>query len=96
MANLQELGRALYCQYYQKLPLGGIVRTTVAESRTISAGFFGVGLPHLGVEALIAMANKLLMHYGCNMAKGKLMQKVYCLLFVEVGLSFQPLQESYD
>jgi hypothetical protein len=68
----------------------------MAESRTINAGFYGVGLPHLGVEALIAMTNKLLMHYGCNMAMGKLMKKLYSLLFVEVGLSFQPLQESYD
>jgi hypothetical protein len=42
------------------------------------------------------MANKLLMHYGCNLATGKLMQRLYSLLFVEVGLSFQPLQESYD
>jgi hypothetical protein len=42
------------------------------------------------------MANKLLMHYGCNTATRKLMQKLYSLLFVEVGLLFQPLQESYN
>jgi hypothetical protein len=95
-ANLQELDRALHCQYYQILPLGGILCTTTAESRTIDAGFYGVGLPHLGVEVLIAMTNKLLMHYGCNMAMGKLMKKLYSLLFVDVGLSFQPLQESND
>jgi hypothetical protein len=41
------------------------------------------------------MANKLLMHYKCNTAIGKLMQKMYSLLFVEVRLSFQTLQESY-
>jgi hypothetical protein len=58
----------------------------MAESRTIDAGFYGVGLPHLGGEALIAMTNKLLMLYGCNMATGKLMQKLFSLLFVEVGL----------
>ena len=71
-ANLCKLDRALHRQYYQILPLGGIVRTTMAESRTIDAGFYGVGLPHLGGEALIAMTNKLLMHYGCNTATGKL------------------------
>ena len=70
-ANLCKLDRALHRQYYQILPLGGIVRTTMAESRTIDAGFYGVGLPHLGGEALIAMTNKLLMHYGCNTAMGK-------------------------
>jgi hypothetical protein len=42
------------------------------------------------------MANKLLMHYGCNMAMGKLMQALYSLLFVKVGLLFQPLQEPYE
>jgi hypothetical protein len=42
------------------------------------------------------MTNKLLMHYRCNTATGKLMQKLYSLLFVETGLSFQPLQESYN
>jgi hypothetical protein len=85
-ANLCEFDRALHRQYYQILPLGGILCTTTAESRTIDAGFYGVGLPHLGVEVLIAMTNKLLMHYGCNTAMGKLMQKMYSLLFVEVGL----------
>jgi hypothetical protein len=85
----------LHHQYYQILPLGGIVHTTTVRSRTIDAGFFGVGLPHLGVEALIAMANKLLMHYGCQTATGRFMQTSLSLLFVELGLSFQPLQESY-
>jgi hypothetical protein len=44
--------------------------TTPVESWTIDAGFYGIGLPHLGVEAVIAMTNKLLMHYGCNTAMG--------------------------
>jgi hypothetical protein len=42
------------------------------------------------------MSNKLLMHYGCQTAVGKLMQTSYSLLFLELGLSFHPLQESYD
>ncbi len=58
-------------------------------------GFFGVGFPHLGVEALIAMSNKLLMHYGCQTVTGRFMQTLYSLLYVELGLSFQPLQEQY-
>jgi hypothetical protein len=68
MATLDELENALHKQYYQILPLGRVVRTTTVASRTINAGFFGVGLPHIGVEALVATANKLLMHYGCNTA----------------------------
>jgi hypothetical protein len=65
-------------------------------SRTINTDFLGAGLPHLRVEVLIAMANKLLMHYGCQMATGRFMQTLYSLLYVELGLLFQPLQEWYD
>ncbi len=63
---------------------------------TIDASFFGVGLPHLGVEALVAMSNKLLMHYGCQTVTGWFMHASLSLLFVELGVSFQPLQESYE
>jgi hypothetical protein len=35
------------------------------------------------------------MHYGCRMAIGRFMQTSHSLLFVKLGLSFQPLQESY-
>jgi hypothetical protein len=66
------------------------------ESRTIDARFYVVGLPHLGIEVLVASTNKLLMHFGCSTATGKLLQTSYSLFFVELGLSFQPLQESYE
>ncbi len=66
----KELSKAFHQQYYQILPPGGIVRTTTVECCTIDSGFYGMGLLHLGVEALIAMSNKLLMHYGCNAATG--------------------------
>jgi hypothetical protein len=69
-SHIQELSMVLHCQYYQILPLGGIVHTTTVESCTINLGFYGVGLPHLEVEALTAISNKLLMHYGCNTTTG--------------------------
>ena len=69
---------------------------TPVGSRAIDAGFFGVGLPHLGVEALVAMSNKLLMHCGCDTATGRLMQVSYHLFYLELGLSFHPMQESYQ
>ncbi len=75
-ATFHDLESALQRQYYQILPLCGVVCTTLVRSRTIDAGFFGVGLPHLGVEALIAMANKLLVHYGCHTATGQFMQHI--------------------
>ncbi len=94
-ATLDELKNALHRQYYQILPLRGVVQTTTVASRTIDAVFFGVGLPNLGIEALVATTNKLLMHYGCNTATGKLLQTSYSIFFVKASLSFQPLQESY-
>jgi hypothetical protein len=84
----------LHWQYYQILPLCGVVRSTLVDNRLIDAGFFGVGLPHLRVEALIAMLNKLLMHYGCDTATGRFMQVSYSLFYLELGLLFQPMQES--
>jgi hypothetical protein len=78
------------------MPLGGIIRTTTVESHTINLGFYGVGLPHLGVGALIAILNKILMHYGYDTATGQFTQASYPLFLVELGISFQPLQESYS
>ena len=60
----------------------------------IDSGFYGVGLPHIGVEATIAMTNKLLMHFGCSTVTGSFMQISYSLLLVELGISFQ-LQMEY-
>ncbi len=59
------------------------MRTTTVESRTIDAGFYGVGLPNLGIEELITMKNKLLMHYGGNMAMGKLTAYLLSLFWRE-------------
>jgi hypothetical protein len=64
-------------------------------SRTINPGFYGIGLPNLGVEALVAMSNKLLMHYGCDTAMGQFMRASHSLFLLELGILLQPLQESY-
>jgi len=58
-----------------------------------------VGLSHLGVEALIAMSNELLMHHGCDTPAGQLMQVGYscntCQLpFVHI-LQIRQLQKCY-
>ena len=94
-ASFDDLSNALRKQYYQILPFGGVVRTASTECRTIAPGFFGIGLPHLGVEALVAMSNKLLMHYGCDTATGRFMRASYSLFLLELGISAQPLQEPY-
>ena len=94
-ATYHELEQALHQQYYQILPLGGVVRHTTVGSRTIDSVFYGVGLPHIGIEAMIAMTNKLLMHFRCSTSTGRFMQISYSLLLVELCLSFQPLQMDY-
>jgi hypothetical protein len=66
------------------------------DSRMVDAGFFCPGLPHPGVEALIAMTNKLMMHYGCRLALGHFMKMSYSYFTLELGVSFQPLQASYS
>ncbi len=63
-ASFDDLSNALQKQYYQILPLGGVVQTANTESQMIAPGFFGIGLPHLGVEALVAMSNRLLSTAG--------------------------------
>ena len=75
--------------------LEGLYALQQSRAGQLMRASFGVGLPHLGVEALIAMAIKLLMHYGCQTATGWFMRTSLSLVFVELGLSFQPLQESY-
>ena len=42
------------------------------------------------------MSNKLLMHYGCNTATGSFMRASYSLFMLELGISLQPLQESFN
>jgi hypothetical protein len=91
-ATYDKLENALQKQYYQILPLGGIIRRAPLDSRMVDAGFFCPGLPHPGVEALIAMTNKLLMHYRCRLALGDFMKTSYSYLTLELGVSFQPLQ----
>jgi hypothetical protein len=65
-----ELEHSLQMQYYQILPLGGVIRTAPWDSSMVDAGFFCPEIPHPKVEALIAMANKIMMHYGCWRAGG--------------------------
>ena len=95
MATFAELAESLQSQYFKILPLGGVVRTAPRESRMIDSGFYGPGLPHPGVEALIGMSNKLLMHYGCKSAVGLMMKSSLELLKLEVGMGFQAMQLNY-
>ena len=53
------------------------------------------GCPHLGIECAIAQVNKLLMHYGCPSNLGLKYRASLEFMSIEMGVSDQPLQESY-
>ena len=72
------------------IPLGGVIRLAPKELRTISKGFYDID-----VECCISQTNKLLMHYGCPSSLGKFMQMSLNFMILEMGISTQPLQESY-
>ena len=78
--------------YGKMLPLGGIVSKANCGIRQLASGFYGTGLPHPGVEAMLEQVNKLLMHYGCQTVLGTELQTSLDLLVVDLGLSFQPFR----
>ena len=49
----------------------------------------------MGVECCVAQMNKFLMHYGCSSNLGFFMKMSVNFFILELGISFQPLQESY-
>ena len=95
LASWKQLSDCLDRQWWQILPLGGVVRTAPAAVRQLGLGFYGVGCPHPGIECLEAQLGKLLMHYGCSSSTGLRMQTSLAYLVLEMGVSLQPLQQSY-
>ena len=77
------------------MPKGGIRGTAPVQIRQLDRGFYGAGLPHPGVECFVSQVNKLLVHYGCKNAIGLELQVSMELLVVELGISTQPLRESF-
>jgi hypothetical protein len=95
MATLPELELVMLPFYRKMLPLGGIIWMASKGIRQLDQGFYGAGLPHPGVEAIVEQSNKLLTHYGCCTALDTELQTSIKLLLVELGMTFQPLQLSY-
>lgn len=96
ISPLKDLETCLHRQYYQLLPMGGLVRSAKVGIRTLNHGFFGAGLPHVGVEVTIQACNKLLMHYGCQSCLGILMKISMETFILEIGLYFQPFHLPYQ
>ena len=50
----------------------------------------------MGVECFVEQTNKLLMHYGCPSSVGVGCKVSLEYVILELGVSFQPLQVSYQ
>jgi hypothetical protein len=96
MATLSVLKSVLLPFHRKMLLLGGIVWTASKGIRQLDRGFYGAGLLHPDVEAIVKQSNKLLMHYSCQSSLGIKLQMSLGLLLVELGMSFQPLKLSYN
>ena len=95
-ARYLDLAECLMRQYYDLVPLGGIRRSANRMARQLDRGFFGMGCPHPGIECLSAQLSKILTHYGCDTAVGRLLQVSLELLILELGVSSQPFQVDYN
>ena len=94
-APWRELDDCLRQKWWQIVPMGGIIRSAPHQIRDMDLGFYGGGCKHVGVECLVAQANKMLMHYGCPSNDGLKLQASLEYLMIELGMSAQPLQVSY-
>ena len=77
------------------ISLGGVICTYPAWVCQKSCGFYGVGCQHVGVECFVEQTNKVLMHYGCPSKIGTKMKISMEYMILEIGISLQPLQDSY-
>ncbi len=82
--------------HYEILLMWGMHQSIRRELRQLDRGFFGVGLPHPGVECFVAQVDKLLTHYGCSSGLSIHMQVSMESLIIEGGVLCQVLSESYS
>ena len=95
-ASFQDLTSAMHRPYYRMAPIGGLIRSARRELRFLDTGFYGLGLPHWGIEALIEAYKKFYTHYGTNTVIGNQLQMSLEILICEVGVSPQPFTLDYS
>ena len=91
----KQLKSTLNKVWYKILPRGGVIRSA-PSFRQLSSGFFGVRCPHLGVKCLIQQVAKLHTHYGCRSNMGLKLKVSLETMAVEMGVSSQPPQQSFQ
>ena len=94
-ATWDKLDQCLRRIYWQLVPRGVARGSAAVPLCQLDRCFYRIGCPHPGVECLIAQLTKLLVHYGCQSGIEIHMQDTMELLITELGISEQPLQESY-
>ncbi len=82
--------------YFKLLSLCSVNGNIRSEFRQLPAGFFGIGLPHPGIEATVASLNLFTQHYGYPSLLGCQIQASYEVFVLELGPSNTPFQEFYD
>jgi hypothetical protein len=75
---------------------GGVQESAPKHLRALNTGFYRIGCPNSGIECMIAQVGKLLTCYGCHSRIGIQLSVTMELFLIELGLSAQPLQESYE
>ncbi len=95
MASFKEITASLWKPYFKILPLCRINCNIQAEFHQLPLVFFGLGLPHPGIEATIESIQVLLQHFRCPTLLGTQLQTSYKTFALKVELSSNPLQESY-
>ncbi len=63
-APFDALSECLQQKWHEILPHGSVQWTSLHILRQLDPGFYGVGLPHPGIDCLLAQMTKLLTHYG--------------------------------
>ena len=81
--------------YYWMAPIGGLIRSARRELRYLDTGFYGLGFPHWGIEAMVEAYKKFYTHYGTSSVVGTQLQMSMEILICELGLSSQPFTLSY-
>ncbi|KAL3795211.1 hypothetical protein ACHAWO_011196 [Cyclotella atomus] len=83
-ASYDNLTKAMDKPYHVLCPLGGVIRSVKRELRYLDTGFYSVGFPHWGIEAIIESTNKLMTHFGAQSLLGVQYQVSVELLVIKV------------
>ncbi len=95
-ATWAQLEDSLMQTYYDLMPIARVRRLANKELRQMGRGFYGIGLPHPGVECFVAQLTKLLLYYGSKSGVGVHLQMSMELMVTELGNLLQPLQADYS